>query len=432
MKKKVLSMLMAAMIVSNCGIIAFAEEVEEVAVETSVEEAAPAEAVAEETAPVETEAVEIEEAVEITDEAVEATDEAVEVTDEAVEIADEEVALAGPETEADIEVEADEDAEIDEEITIEDEEVALAAIEEEHEHHFAYRSNGDQTHTKFCTDCDDEKEIVSCVDEDGDGICDICNGDLNVVMASQLKIEVHHFNNFVVTFDDAEYELEDGSYLECDETRFSDSIRGSFDELIAVAGVQDPESESELLYSSRVDYSIFKDLEGIEDVYAELSGEIPSNASIVIYEKDGVIEDYTIEMNDNYDPDKTFETVEEERTTIEGEEAIIKDGEAVIEDEETVIEDEETPLAGPVDEDSENQDTAESDDAIKPEDMEAVDTEDVEDENEETTDEIIEQVEDIVIETPSETVTVEAPVTNETVEVSEETAETTETAEDAE
>lgn len=188
----------------------------------------------------------------------------------------------------------------------ETDEVETVNDDEEHEHHYIYEKYNKHYHKKVCEDGDYEK-LEKCVDENHDNVCELCGNDIEDVSTinSSINIEVKHFSDQTATieYEDKTYEIElEGDYYTSDVTNLTTSARCNFEYFIAAA--HDLENEDFCLYTGNINYGLFNDLVGIEDLYSELSeyGDIPTDISIVIFEKNGEIQDYTIEMEDNYVP----------------------------------------------------------------------------------------------------------------------------------
>ena len=112
---------------------------------------------------------------------------------------------------------------------------------------------------------------------------------------SSLVIQIKHYKDFVVTIDDYEFIVEDmGDYYDLDETRLSTDETVSFADFVSAAA---SDSDEYSFFRNEIDYSLFDSLDGIDEVYNELKsiGDIPAQMKLTIYEKDGVIENYSID-----------------------------------------------------------------------------------------------------------------------------------------
>lgn len=112
---------------------------------------------------------------------------------------------------------------------------------------------------------------------------------------SSLVIQVKHYKDFVVSIDDYEFIVEDmGDYYDSDETRLSTDETVCFADFVSAAA---SDSDEYSFFRNEIDYSLFDSLDGIDEVYNELKsiGDIPAGMKFTIYEKDGVIENYSID-----------------------------------------------------------------------------------------------------------------------------------------
>ena len=111
---------------------------------------------------------------------------------------------------------------------------------------------------------------------------------------SSLVIEIRHYKETVITIDDYQFTLEgSGEYMDYDETQISTSEKLYYSDFVSAATDQE---DSHSFYRNSIDYSLFKNLNGIEDVYSALRERdaIPADAHLIIYEKDGAVESYSI------------------------------------------------------------------------------------------------------------------------------------------
>ena len=143
----------------------------------------------------------------------------------------------------------------------------------DHEHHYSYEKYNRRYHKKVCEDGDYEK-VEKCVDENNDNICDMCSNDIEDIssISSSITIEVKHSSTQTTTieYEGEEYEIElQGDYYTSDITELSTSKRCDFEDFISAA--HDLENEDLCLYTGNIDYTLFNDLIGIDDLYAELS-----------------------------------------------------------------------------------------------------------------------------------------------------------------
>lgn len=112
---------------------------------------------------------------------------------------------------------------------------------------------------------------------------------------SSLVIQVKHYKDFVVSIDDYEFIVEDmGDYYDSDETRLSTDETVCFADFVSAAASDNDEYS---FFRNEIDYSLFDSLDGIDEVYNELKsiGDIPAGVKLTIYEKDGVIDNYSID-----------------------------------------------------------------------------------------------------------------------------------------
>lgn len=312
----------------------------------------PAHAVFAEEAPSVDEAVVVEETVEETAKEV-VTDEVVTpVVEKTVETEEETAAdddvLVEDETEATEDVVA-EDEETESEVLTEDEEAELEAeleeeleenleeeeLEEEHEHEFIYISVGEHQHKKVCTadDCDITEEIIEdCVDENDDKVCDLCGEKLEPTefqKTSGITVEIHSWTPFLDGNGEVYVDLE-GNVLGV----YMDSIANHYEveDRIVIADMINAFNESDEYFNMTTEFS---NLSGIDAVYNDLLAigeELPSDTYVVITERDGVIESYSVEFEDNYDPNfnknDAAKVVEEEALEAEDTDANAEDKEA--------------------------------------------------------------------------------------------------------
>ena len=111
---------------------------------------------------------------------------------------------------------------------------------------------------------------------------------------SSLVIEIRHYKETVITIDDYQFTLEgSGEYMDYDETQISTSEKLYYSDFVSAATDQE---DSHSFYRNSIDYSLFKNLNGIEKVYSALRERdaIPADAHLIIYEKDGAVESYSI------------------------------------------------------------------------------------------------------------------------------------------
>lgn len=300
----------------------------------------PAHAVFAEEAPSVDEAVVAEETVE------EAAKEV--VTDEVVTPVVEETVETEEETAADDDVLVEDETEATEDVVAEDEEAELEAefeeeleenleeeLEEEHEHEFIYIPVGEHQHKKVCTanDCDITEEIIEdCVDENDDKVCDLCGEKLEPTefqKTSGITVEIHSWTPFLDGDGEVYVDLE-GNVLGV----YMDSIANHYEveDRIIIADMINAFNESDEYFNMTTEFS---NLSGIDAVYNDLLAigeELPSDTYVVITERDGVIESYSVEFEDNYDPnfnkDDAAKVVEEEALEAEDTDTDAEDKEA--------------------------------------------------------------------------------------------------------
>lgn len=142
-------------------------------------------------------------------------------------------------------------------------------------------------------DTDDADEQDELTDEEDDEEDEEKDEDDSI--KSSLVIQIKHYKDFVVTIDDYEFIVEDmGDYYDLDETRLSTDETVSFADFVSAAT---SDSDEYSFFRNEIDYSLFNSLDGIDEVYNELKsiGDIPAGMKLTIYEKDGVIENYSID-----------------------------------------------------------------------------------------------------------------------------------------
>ena len=327
----------------------------------------PAHAVFAEEAPSVDEAVVVEETVEEAAEEVVADEVVTPVVEKTVETEEETAAdddvLVEDETKATEDVVA-EDEEAESEVLTEDEEAEIEAeleeeleetleeeeLEEEHEHEFIYISVGEHQHKKVCTadDCDITEEIIEdCVDENDDKVCDLCGEKLEPTefqKTSGITVEIHSWTPFLDGDGEVYVDLE-GNVLGV----YMSSIANHYEveDRIVIADMINAFNESDEYFNMTTEFS---NLDGIDAVYNDLLAigeELPSDTYVVITERDGVIESYSVEFEDNYDPnfnkDDAAKVVEEEALEAEDVDADAEDKEAeeLIDDTEIVAKEDE-------------------------------------------------------------------------------------------
>ena len=142
-------------------------------------------------------------------------------------------------------------------------------------------------------DADDQDELADEGDDEEDEEDEEKDEDDSI--KSSLVIQVKHYKDFVVSIDDYEFIVEDmGDYYDLDETRLSTDETVSFADFVSAAA---SDSDEYSFFRNEIDYSLFDSLDGIDEVYNELKsiGDIPAQMKLTIYEKDGVIENYSID-----------------------------------------------------------------------------------------------------------------------------------------
>ena len=142
-------------------------------------------------------------------------------------------------------------------------------------------------------DADEQDELADKEDDEEDEEKDEDDEDDSI--KSSLVIQVKHYKDFVVSIDDYEFIVEDmGDYYDLDETRLSTDETVSFADFVSAAA---SDSNEYSFFRNEIDYSLFDSLDGIDEVYNELNsiGDIPAGVKLTIYEKDGVIENYSID-----------------------------------------------------------------------------------------------------------------------------------------
>lgn len=139
-------------------------------------------------------------------------------------------------------------------------------------------------------DADEQDELTDEEDNEED---EEKNEDNSI--KSSLVIQVKHYKDFVVSIDDYEFIVEDmGDYYDSDETRLSTDETVCFADFVSAAA---SDSDEYSFFRNEIDYSLFDSLDEIDEVYNELKsiGDIPAGMKLTIYEKDGVIENYSID-----------------------------------------------------------------------------------------------------------------------------------------
>lgn len=142
-------------------------------------------------------------------------------------------------------------------------------------------------------DADEQDELTDKEDDEEDEEKDEDDEDDSI--KSSLVIQVKHYKDFVVSIDDYEFIVEDmGDYYDSNETRLSTDETVSFADFVSAAA---SDSDEYSFFRNEIDYSLFDSLDGIDEVYNELKsiGDIPAGVKLTIYEKDGVIENYSID-----------------------------------------------------------------------------------------------------------------------------------------
>lgn len=132
-------------------------------------------------------------------------------------------------------------------------------------------------------------------------------------VASSVSVMINEYQTLVIPFEGKELIIEDTvNTLPVNSASITSCLRLKTSEFIEASKHLDEEDESYSYYTSNFDYTIMNDLQGIDEVYnaiAALGDEIPSDLSITIYEKDGIIDDFTIEVNDSYVSEDDEETI---------------------------------------------------------------------------------------------------------------------------
>ena len=178
--------------------------------------------------------------------------------------------------------------EADEVATTEDSETISEEVSAEDDITEAVTDEADDTE-----DAEEQDELTDEEDDEEDEEKDEDDEDDSI--KSSLVIQVKHYKDFVVTIDDYEFIVEDmGDYYDLDETRLSTDETVSFADFVSAAA---SDSDEYSFFRNEIDYSLFDSLDGIDEVYNELKsiGDIPAQMKLTIYEKDGVIENYSID-----------------------------------------------------------------------------------------------------------------------------------------
>ena len=178
--------------------------------------------------------------------------------------------------------------EADEVATTEDSETISEEVSAEDDITEAVTDEADDTE-----DAEEQDELTDEEDEEEDEEKDEDDEDDSI--KSSLVIQIKHYKDFVVTIDDYEFIVEDmGDYYDLDETRLSTDETVSFADFVSAAT---SDSDEYSFFRNEIDYSLFDSLDGIDEVYNELKsiGAIPAQMKLTIYEKDGVIENYSID-----------------------------------------------------------------------------------------------------------------------------------------
>lgn len=326
MKKKILSFVLATMLVSTTGmpIMAQAEELPVVAEET-VTEAPVAETPVIEELIVETSEAETTE----TDKAAVETDNEPIVVENEVETASDENMVV-----ADVEVEEEVSEEDDAIVLTEDEESELKSkleeeleekleveeeIKDQHEHDIIYVPMGNHQHKAMCAvggdDCDFEEEIVDCVDEDKDNYCDLCHEsmkDKEFQKTSGITITVHSWTPFLDENGEEIVDMNNETIAVYQDITISHvEVEGR----IIIADMITQFNENDIYLD--IDVTPFKSLDGIDAVYEEILAigeELPSDTHVVITEKEGSIEGFSVEYEDNYDPELEEDSAANKKT----------------------------------------------------------------------------------------------------------------------
>ena len=254
-------------------------------------------------------------------------------------------------------------------------------------------------------------------------------------VASSVSVMINEYQTLVIPFEGKELIIEDTvNTLPVNSTSITSCLRLKTSEFIEASKHLNEEDESYSYYTSNFDYTVMNDLQGIDEVYnaiAALGDEIPSDLSITIYEKDGIIDDFTIEANDSYvskDNDETIIITKDKSD--ENEDELEDELEEETDDEESkdsdenqdktdiiAKEDEILPENVVIDEDGENTDSGPVDDTtIDTSNDTSVDTN-----NTETSDVVPESSTNSEVETTTETVITEPVMTESNNTVSNET-----------
>ena len=178
--------------------------------------------------------------------------------------------------------------EADEVATTEDSETISEEVSAEDDITEAVTDEADDTE-----DAEEQDELTDEEDDEEDEEKDEDDEDDSI--KSSLVIQIKHYKDFVVTIDDYEFIVEDmGDYYDLDETRLSTDETVSFADFVSAAA---SDSDEYSFFRNEIDYSLFDSLDGIDEVYNELKsiGDIPAQMKLTIYEKDGVIENYSID-----------------------------------------------------------------------------------------------------------------------------------------
>ncbi len=178
--------------------------------------------------------------------------------------------------------------EADEVATTEDSETISEEVSAEDDITEAVTDEADDTE-----DAEEQDELTDEEDDEEDEEKDEDDEDDSI--KSSLVIQIKHYKDFVVTIDDYEFIVEDmGDYYDLDENRLSTDETVSFADFVSAAT---SDSDEYSFFRNEIDYSLFDSLDGIDEVYNELKsiGAIPAQMKLTIYEKDGVIENYSID-----------------------------------------------------------------------------------------------------------------------------------------
>ncbi len=216
-----------------------------------------------------------------------------------------EVAEEATNDEAAVEESVDDETTI---VLVEEEEIEEKAEEEVHEHNIIYAPVENHQHKIMCAeggdDCDFEEKIADCIDENGDGYCDLCGEtveDKKSQKSSGITITVRSWTPFL---DEDNNEIVDSEgnviavYQDMTMTHYEEENRINISEMIDQFNTSDS--------YHNIDPSLFKSLDGISAVYDELLAigeELPSDTFVSITEKNGVIENFSVNFEDNYDPE---------------------------------------------------------------------------------------------------------------------------------